>query len=187
MRGYVNTLCIHSRIPDTDLEFQVNTHDENEHETPTAPTPSNTDAVPNSPPPSFHSRASSIISQERDGRVDATLADAFGTEGDDSDDEPDDRQLLVRGNSFPLTNSTQDSSHANNTNTRPAAERPTQFPQPSGATTRVYGGGIQADGVFSNLAAKPEAGAAEKEEQPPVCHSVSLRWYKKFSQGQIRY
>ncbi|KAH8903786.1 hypothetical protein BR93DRAFT_985762 [Coniochaeta sp. PMI_546] len=151
---------------------RVNTHDENEPETPTGPTPSHTDAVPNSPPPSFHSRASSIISQDRNGRVDATLADAFDAEGDDSDDEPDDRQRLVRGNSFPLsTNSAQGGNDARTTNTQPAAERPTQFRQPSGAATtpfRVYGGGIQSDGVFSNLAAKPEVGAAEKEEQPPT-------------------
>lgn len=150
---------------------RVNTRDEHEPETPTAPTPSHTDAVPNSPPPSFHSRASSIISQERQERVDATLADAFDAEGDDSDDEPDDRQRLVRGNSFPVsTSSTQAGSDASNTDARPAAERQTQFPQPSGPATpfRVYGGGIQSDGVFSNLAAKPEVGTAEKEEQPPT-------------------
>jgi hypothetical protein len=34
-------------------------------------------------------------------------------------------------------------------------------------TTRVYGGGIQSDGVFSNLAAKPERGEPEKDELPP--------------------
>ncbi|OIW26293.1 hypothetical protein CONLIGDRAFT_468957 [Coniochaeta ligniaria NRRL 30616] len=150
---------------------RVNTHDENEPQTPTAPTPSHTDAVPNSPPPSFHSRASSIISQETNGRVDTALADAFDTEGDDSDDEPDDRQRLVRGNSFPLsTNSAQAGSDGSNTNTAPAPERPAHFPQSSGQATpfRVYGGGIQSDGVFSNLAAKPEVGTAEKEEQPPT-------------------
>jgi len=37
----------------------------------------------------------------------------------------------------------------------------------------VYGGGVQSDGVFSNLTAKPEVG--EKEEQPPVCCSTLLR------------
>ncbi|KAF3355783.1 Low molecular weight phosphotyrosine protein phosphatase [Verticillium dahliae VDG1] len=46
--------------------------------------------TPNSPPPSFHSRQSS---RER-SRVDPTLADAFDTDGDDSDDEGDDRQRL---------------------------------------------------------------------------------------------
>jgi hypothetical protein len=39
----------------------------------------------------------------------------------------------------------------------------------AGAAGRVYGSGIQADGVFSNLSAKPERTEGEKEEQPPVC------------------
>lgn len=33
---------------------------------------------------------------------------------------------------------------------------------------RVYGGGIQSDGVFSNLTAKPERGNNEKDEAPPT-------------------
>jgi hypothetical protein len=126
------------------------------------------------------------MSQERDARVDATLADAFDTEGDDSDDEPDDRQRLVRGNSFPAsTNSAQAGSGRSDTNTgETVPER--QTAQPSGAATlRVYGGGIQSDGVFSNLAAKPEAGGAEKEEQPPVCHSFCFRCCTSFA-GWIR-
>jgi len=156
---------------------QVNTHDENDPPTPTAPTPTHTDNTPSSPPPSFHSRASSIISQERDSRVDATLADAFDTEGDDSDDEPDDRQRLVRGNSFPAsTNSAQAGSDSSNNNAQSTAPQRQPTQQPSGQATpfRVYGGGIQSDGVFSNLAAKPEAGGAEKEEQPPVCLALSF-------------
>lgn len=151
---------------------QVNAHDEDEPRTPTARTPGPTDAVPDSPPPSFHSRASSITSQGRNGRVDAALADAFDTEGDDSDDEPDDRQRLVRGNWLPAST---DSARAGDTasSDTPADSRTTQPSQPTAqvAPYRVYGGGIQSDGVFSNLAAKPEAGGAEKEEQPPVCHS----------------
>lgn len=154
---------------------QVNAHDDNEPGTPAARTPSPTDAVPNSPPPSFHSRASSVTSQERNGRVDAALADAFDTEGDDSDDEPDDRQRLVRGNSFPASpDPARAGDAASNIPRATVPERQTtQSSQPSGqaAPYRVYGGGIQSDGVFSNLAAKPDAGGAEKEEQPPVCHS----------------
>lgn len=109
--------------------------------------------------------------------MDSTLADAFDTDGDDSDDEPDDRQRLVRGNSFPLsTHSAQAGSDTRNGNTRPTApeRQVTQFPAPAGS--RVYGGGIQSDGVFSNLAAKPEVGGAvEKEEMPPVCCTPHLR------------
>lgn len=142
--------------------LQVNAHDEDEPETPVTAVPRH--AIPNSPPPSFHSRASSL---ERRRRVDPTLADAFGTDGDDSDDEADDRQRLVRGNSSsaePGSSRTPSSEGAGPT------EEPeeTRLPAAAGASSRVYGGGIQADGVFSNLTAKPDRGA-EKEEQPPVC------------------
>jgi hypothetical protein len=155
--------------------LQVNTRDDNEPQTPTAPSPNQTDAVPNSPPPSFHSRASSI-SQDRNSGVDATLADAFDSEGDDSEDESDDRQRLVRGNSFPSSNSAQAGSDGNHSNNTQSTALQRQAPQPSGQATpfRVYGGGIQSDGVFSNLAAKPEAGGAEKEEHPPVRDSRTL-------------
>ena len=40
-------------------------------------------------------------------------------------------------------------------------------------TGRVYGGGIQSDGVFSNLTAKPERAGEEKEELPPVGFALS--------------
>lgn len=69
----------------------------------------------------------------------------------------------------------------------PAAptRRPAAAPASSGATPttgRVYGGGIQSDGVFSNLTARPEPGE-EKDELPPVsppspptprCISISI-------------
>lgn len=160
---------------------QVNTGD-NDNETPDSPM-NLTPQTPNSPPPSFHSRASSIISPDRNQAVDSTLADAFDSDGDDSEDESDDRQRLVRGNSFPVNNSaahpTDFSSHDP---ARPVATR-RPAPQAGGhvgeqaggqvggqaGASRVYGGGIQSDGVFSNLAAKPEVTTAEKEEQPPVC------------------
>jgi Protein of unknown function (DUF2370) len=120
--------------------------------------------IPNSPPPSFHSRASS---RERRRRVDPALADAFDTDGDESEDESDDRQRLVRNNSFP-TESAESTAVSNNTSSGPVVEQPaTQVSSGSGGS-RVYGGGIQADGVFSNLSAKPERAEAEKDEQPPV-------------------
>lgn len=154
--------------------------------------------VPNSPPPSFHSRRSSL-ERRRTQNVDSDLADAFDTDGDDSDDEPDDRQRLVRRNSnsvslFPLPYNTPSSAQTSNrTNTRPSPPeiRPTQlfFSPPTtntanGSSTqtaqttqttqtttgnpRIYGGGIQSDGVFSNLSARPERGEKVVEELPPV-------------------
>ncbi|SPO05526.1 related to metal homeostasis protein [Cephalotrichum gorgonifer] len=122
--------------------------------------------IPNSPPPSFHSRNTS---PERRARVDQDLEDAFGDD-DDSEDESDDRQRLVRGNhSTPTAEPTSSGRES------PSAPAPTttrngyqSVPQPSGAAAgRVYGGGSQADGVFSNMAAKPERGDGEKEEMPP--------------------
>ncbi|KAJ2969180.1 hypothetical protein NUW58_g10047 [Xylaria curta] len=79
---------------------RVNTQDEDAN-TPPSPSSLRPRRIPNSPPPSFHSRASSA--ERRRQNVDSDLADAFDTDGDDSDDEPDDRQRLVRGNSFPIS------------------------------------------------------------------------------------
>ncbi|KAI5460358.1 metal homeostatis protein bsd2 [Mariannaea sp. PMI_226] len=117
--------------------------------------------IPNSPPPSFHSRASSIT---RRNDVNDALADAFDDD-DDSDDEIDDRQRLVRQNSTPNVSS---SDQANGF--QPAYQPPTQPPSvPSGSRTRVMGGGTGSDGVFANLSARPERAdpEKEKEEQPP--------------------
>ena len=137
--------------------MQVNAHDDDDIESPTAP--ARTHPIPNSPPPSFHSRASS---RERTGRVDPTLADAFDTEGDDSDEEDDDRRRLVRSSSGPVSTP---ATSPPETVSRLAAD--TQSQAAGAAGSRVYGGGIQADGVFSNLSAKPER-TEEKDEQPPV-------------------
>lgn len=110
---------------------------------------------------------------------DQTLADAFDDE-DDSDDEPDDRQRLVRGNSFPIQQNGGDSSNATygENGGRPAqpTRQITELPRPTGSngTGRIFGGGIQSDGVFSNLTAKPERGGEEKEEQPPVSSSQAF-------------
>jgi hypothetical protein len=148
------------------IDFQVNGRDDEDPDTPTSPTHL-AQPIPNSPPPSFHSRASSLLSRERTNEnVDSTLADAFDDSDGDSDNEADDRQRLVRGNSFPVNDSAAPvGADANNTQLPNAAQRTV----PRAGASRVYGGGIQSDGVFSNLAAKPEANAPEKEEQPPVC------------------
>lgn len=141
---------------------QVNAHDD-EAETPTDPLPRPIHPVPNSPPPSFRSRTSS---RERSNTVNPDLADAFDADGDDSEDEADDRQRLVRGNSTPSFNDATRAGAA----AQPGGQ-PAQITRPTGGaptTTRVYGGGIQSDGVFSNLSAKPETGEAEKDELPPV-------------------
>lgn len=130
---------------------QVNAQDDDEA---TTPVESRLHAVvPNSPPPSFHSRASSPT---RRSQVDPDLADAFDDSDDDSDDEADDRQRLVR-----------------QTSGSPVSAAPVQPPAPSvpsGSRSRVMGGGIGSDGVFANMSARPETGAAEteKDEMPPV-------------------
>ncbi|KAK4113172.1 hypothetical protein N656DRAFT_708573 [Canariomyces notabilis] len=147
---------------------RVNTHDDEDPETPAASLPQPTYPIPNSPPPSFHSIAPSISSTRQENEVHPDLADAFDADGDDSDDETDDRQRLVRGNSTPSFTSTTQAGEAAS---QSQSQRPGALPQrPIGAaptTSRVYGSGIQSDGVFSNLSAKPETGDGEKEEQPP--------------------
>ncbi|KAK4225702.1 hypothetical protein QBC38DRAFT_253798 [Podospora fimiseda] len=148
---------------------RVNTRDEEDPETPIAPLPRPTYPIPNSPPPSFHSRASSI--NNRNNRVNADLEDAFDVD-EDSDDDADDTQRLVRGSNTTPSNSDAASSQANGgsaSQTSAPSSQP-QIQRPIGAaptTTRVYGGGIQSDGVFSNLSAKPETGEPVKDELPP--------------------
>lgn len=149
---------------------RVNTQDD-EPDTPTAPSSlRRPQSIPNSPPPSFRSRSSSL--ERRRQNVDPTLADAFDADEDDSDDEPDDRQRLVRQSSFPVpNNSTGRNSNGDARSSAPRGQP--QFPS-SGANSqqagsRVYGGGIQSDGVFSNMMARPERGEKVVEEAPPVC------------------
>ncbi|KAL2128946.1 hypothetical protein VTI74DRAFT_8429 [Chaetomium olivicolor] len=142
---------------------RVNAHDVDEPETPVASLPRPTYPIPNSPPPSFRSRASS---RERTNNVNPDLADAFDADGDDSDDDTDDRQRLVRGNSTPSFHEGAQAAGAATQSGGPAA----QPQRPVGAaptTSRIYGSGIQSDGVFSNLSAKPERGGEEKDELPP--------------------
>lgn len=129
--------------------------------------------IPNSPPPSFHSRHASP--ERRNRRVDPDLADAFGGDDEESDDEADDRQRLVQGTTAPA----EPAGPARDEGTaQPATGRNgySSVPQPSGAAQagRVYGGGSQADGVFSNMSAKPERGDSENDEQPPV--SIADPW-----------
>lgn len=141
---------------------QVNAHDEEDHDD----VPQRRAQVPNSPPPSFHSRASS---QTRNGRVNNDLADAFDDD-DASDDETDDRARLVRQDSTQTIRSTDDSARLS-APTAPSTTPATSDTTSSGSRPRVMGGGFGSDGVFANMSARPERtdGNAEKEEQPPVC------------------
>lgn len=152
---------------DSNIPLQVSGHD-NDSRSPVSPSlPRQAQPIPNSPPPSFRSRASSISSRERHGQVDSTLADAFDADND-SDDETDDRQRLVRLVQVPAASA------------RPVPSTPESaaapLPGPNAATPAgssngpIFGGGIQSDGVFSNLTAKPDL--TEKEEQPPVRRAV---------------
>ncbi|KAJ5638097.1 hypothetical protein N7490_007976 [Penicillium lividum] len=162
---------------------RVNAQDEdNTHSYPLNPTRSN--LSPNSPPPSFRSRSSSPsrrllhgdpIRQDED---DHALADAFGSEDDsDNDEEPDDRQRLMRANPDPYSpaengpSATASSSESRTeSQDRSAASalsrRPTILPSfttPSGNSRAIASSN---DGVFANLAAKPERGE-KNEDLPP--------------------
>lgn len=160
--GFSESSFVDAETDDLIVNLQVNAHDEDEEHD----VPQRRVQIPNSPPPSFHSRASS---PNRNGRVNNDLADAFDDD-DASDDEADDRQRLVRQNSTPTIRSTSDSSRSS----APAASASipaTADTTSSSSRPRVMGGGNASDGVFANMSARPERGDAnaEKEEQPPVC------------------
>ena len=170
------------------LPTQVSAHDDDtDHDAPDSPTSPRTPyPIPASPPPSFHSRASSPAATSRRlladdplaNDADGTLADTFDAESDD--DETDDRQRLMRG-------TPDEPPHVDDSSLRPA--RPgrqrsvTQLPEfntvTAGAAGRIYGGG-QNDGVFANLSAKPTRGE-ELEEKPPVCLFSLLTSYTYIS------
>lgn len=157
--------------------LKVSTNDEDDKVTPVdtqLPYP-----IPNSPPPSFRSRASSPTADQRlltddplANDEDRTLADAFDSPSDDdgSDDEDgglDDRQRLMRGHPETTENEVAESESPRQGVQRRVTQLPV-FQAPAAAGSgRVYGGG-QNDGVWANLSAKPTRGE-EVEEKPPVC------------------
>ncbi|KAJ5929515.1 hypothetical protein N7454_006465 [Penicillium verhagenii] len=165
---------------------RVNARDEedNTHSYPLNPTRSN--LSPHSPPPSFRSRSSSPSSRRllhsdpiRQDEDDNALADAFGSEDDsDDDEEPDDRQRLMRANPDPYSpvdngqNSTAASSSVsrNESQDRSAASaisrRPTILPNFTTSSGNSRSVAPSNDGVFANLAAKPERGE-KNEDLPP--------------------
>jgi hypothetical protein len=155
---YQNQLVVHN----TNNPYQVAEHDESSPVTP---------RVPNSPPPSFRSRDSSITSR-RNQAVDPTLADTFDADGADSDEENDgdDRQRLMRGvQASPVAETAPSLPAVAEAPIQRIERRPTQLPVFAPTSTRIYGGGSGSDGVFANLAAKPEPGE-KMEEHPPVSY-----------------
>jgi hypothetical protein len=101
--------------------------------------------------------------------VDRTLADTFDADGADSDEENDgdDRQRLMRGAQASPSAERSPSLAAADAPPPSLERRPTVLPVFAPRSTRIYGGGSGSDGVFANLAAKPDAGE-KMEEHPPV-------------------
>ncbi|KAK2865217.1 hypothetical protein FQN49_003793 [Arthroderma sp. PD_2] len=142
----------------------VNTHNEDD-----AVASHPTQPIPSSPPPSFHSRTPSptsrrLLSQDPlHSDADRTLADAFGDDDGQSDDEEgvDDRQRLMRGSP---ANTTPDHDSAEERQTRGDIQS-----RPNASTSepsRVIRGAN--DGVFANLSAKPERGGEKLDDLPPT-------------------
>ncbi|KAI4737966.1 hypothetical protein E4T50_11574 [Aureobasidium sp. EXF-12298] len=145
---------------------RVQTHDDDDHVA-----GQNSQAIPNSPPPSFRSRNSSRRnSAQHDDDADRDIDDAFAAPSDDESDhdEPNaDRRRLVQSND-------RDS---------PEPAAPVQPPRlgrrvteinmflPGGSRSNnavTIGGGSSAnDGVFANISAKPTRGE-ELDEKPPT-------------------
>lgn len=171
----------------------MNAHDEEEGPHSYPLNPARSDA---SPPPSFRSRSRSSSPSSRrllhndplnnDG--DQTLADAFGDEDEsDDDNEPDDRQRLMRADPDFRSADNGQSSSASSSDSRSDAQeqartgilrRPTMLPT---FTTPSSGGQRQIassnDGVFANLAAKPERGE-KNEDLPPVSWRLLICYIK---------
>lgn len=148
--------------------------------------PQRSDRNPTSPPPSFRSRSSSPSSRRllhgdpQRNDDDQTLADAFGSEDEsDSDDEPDDRQRLMRANPDTQPSADNDQTAATASSSGPRsdnqdnprasslARRPTILPTFTPSSGGSRSAAISNDGVFANLAAKPERGE-KNEDLPPV-------------------
>lgn len=155
-----------------DMTTQVDTQDHDNDAQMNSP-------LPSSPPPSFRSRASSpasrhLLSEDPiSGDADRTLADTFD-DGQSSDDEdtPDDRQRLMRAD--PEAPSVAAGSSGNQPDPRSPElqRRVTELPAFTPSAAIASRGPRQVnDGVFANLAAKPEKGE-KNEELPPVRHDL---------------
>ncbi|WPH04310.1 Hypothetical protein R9X50_00719900 [Acrodontium crateriforme] len=147
---------------------QVTDHDTDDHVASQPPVP-----IPNSPPPSFRSRASSRRTSRENSRENEEaqdLNDAFDAPSDEEDDDQNsrDRRRLMPDNDSPTARSRA----ASDSSTQ--SERPTgplratiQIPvfEPAAPSGRAVGSA--SDGVFANIAAKPQAGD-DLEEKPPT-------------------
>lgn len=145
---------------------------------------------PTSPPPSFHSRSPSppssssrLFAQDdplhEHSDADRTLADTFGDDDDDGSDEDDaidDRQRLMRGSPTDDTPVQPQPQPLPQTQTQTQTQMQPQLQAPSNsAAPRIIRG--TNDGVFANIAAKPERGE-KVEDLPPV--SIHRSTYQIF-------
>lgn len=142
-------------------------------------TPTSPSRLPTSPPPSFHSRASSPTSRHLLGQdplaseAEQNLADAFDDgEASDAENDGDDRQRLMRGDAPSATTPNPSVASPN----APVVERRvTELPVFRPQTQARALNRPTNDGVFANLAAKPERGEVQ-DEKPPVSSKSISAW-----------
>lgn len=179
------------------VTLQVSANDEDD--SPASPQTSlQNEPTPNSPPPSFRSRASSPSSRHllstQDpiaSEAERTLADTFD-DGSDSDDEDnnngDDRQRLMRANTVQsdaderVVHDGDRPAFPGMVTRRPGTISTVATPVPVRPNTggAPYNPLVQNDGVFANLNAKPERGE-KLEEQPPACLIPSIQLLSRFT------
>ncbi|KAK4497480.1 hypothetical protein PRZ48_011931 [Zasmidium cellare] len=127
--------------------------------------------IPNSPPPSFRSRASSRRPSRDDTRQneeERDLDDAFDAPSDDDDDDDarDRRRLIVTSDN---TTGAQDAAQSGSALRPDGPQRQvTELPNfaAQASSGRVVGNSAN-DGVWANLNAKPRAGE-DVDEKPPT-------------------
>lgn len=162
------------------MNAQDDEHDD--HDTPI--TSASRQSTPSSPPPSFRSRASSPTSRRLISRDDPlhneegedhTLADTFDDgEASDAEDGSDDRQRLMRADPEAVVRETEQQRQQHqptptitSDQRSPMPRRVTELPIFTPTATRPQQPRGGNDGVFANLAAKPERGD-NIDEKPPV-------------------
>lgn len=158
----------------------MNQQDDENDDSPITPTSAR--GVPSSPPPSFHSRASSPTSRRLlrqdplEADADRDLADTFDDgEESDAENDGDDRQRLMRADSSrhsSLRGHDEQTSLESQPMQPPRIERRvTEIPafRPLPQSARVVAGGPKPtnDGVFANLSAKPTVGEP-LDDKPPT-------------------
>lgn len=94
--------------------------------------------------------------------------------GSDDEDGSDDRQKLMRGDPDAVERDTEHQQEHNSTSTTnttqrtPIQRRVTELPVFAPTTLSRHQPRSNNDGVFANLAAKPERGETTGDEKPPV-------------------